>query len=122
MDGGFYECHNEKTKHMRMMNLGRTTAGKQHKLAIPPLYLEHALEASKLAHAAFPLVLSNRTAGLARGRWGGAGAGGAGGAAGNGGANAPETSAFDEIVDANDFYDLGDEVSIFALFEHVGLV
>ena len=56
VDGGFYECHNEKTKHMRMMNLGRTTAGKQHKLAIPPLYLEHALEASKLAHAACPSI------------------------------------------------------------------
>ncbi|CBJ49104.1 hypothetical protein Esi_0139_0057 [Ectocarpus siliculosus] len=41
--GGFYSCHNEKTKRMRMMNLGLKTDGNKHVLPIPPAWTEVAL-------------------------------------------------------------------------------
>ena len=52
-NGGFYDCHNEKTKHMRMMNLGRKVdSGKSHKLPIPASWARLARAASELATAA----------------------------------------------------------------------
>ncbi|CAM9365947.1 unnamed protein product [Ectocarpus sp. 12 AP-2014] len=47
--GGFYSCHNEKTKRMRMMNLGLKTDGKKHVLPIPPAWTEVALRACQVA-------------------------------------------------------------------------
>eukprot|EP00903_Cladosiphon_okamuranus_P013798 g12841.t1 len=54
--GGFYPCHNEKTKRMRMMNLGLKTDGKRHKLQIPRAWTELALRACHLAANTDPSI------------------------------------------------------------------
>ncbi|CAM9183035.1 unnamed protein product [Choristocarpus tenellus] len=47
--GGFYPCHNEKTKRMRMMNLGLRTDGGEHVLPIPQGWKDFALRACMAA-------------------------------------------------------------------------
>ncbi|CAN0084930.1 unnamed protein product [Ectocarpus fasciculatus] len=54
--GGFYSCHNEKTKRMRMMNLGLKTDGKKHALPIPPAWTEVALRACQVAAEMDPSI------------------------------------------------------------------
>eukprot|EP00752_Nemacystus_decipiens_P001579 g1540.t1 len=54
--GGFYSCHNEKTKRMRMMNLGLKTDGKKHNLQIPRAWTELALRACRLAAETDPSI------------------------------------------------------------------
>ncbi|CAM9294337.1 unnamed protein product [Pylaiella littoralis] len=54
--GGFYPCNNEKTKRMRMMNLGLKTDGKKHILQIPRAWTEVALRACRVAVAMDPSI------------------------------------------------------------------
>ena len=41
-DGGFYDCCNEKSRNMQMMNMGISLKGVRHKLSIPDLFLKTA--------------------------------------------------------------------------------
>eukprot|EP00904_Undaria_pinnatifida_P006017 jgi/Undpi1/2545/HiC_scaffold_13.g05924.m1 len=45
--GGFYSCTNEKTKRMKMMNLGLRTDGRKHVLEIPKAWTEIAVRVSE---------------------------------------------------------------------------
>ena len=45
---GFYECHNEKTQHMKMMNMGRKINGKMHAQSIPQHFIDEAAKISAL--------------------------------------------------------------------------
>jgi hypothetical protein len=56
--GGLFHCNNEKTKHMKMMNLGKRTEGGDHDLPIPNEWKQLALRACRAAQDFEPSLLT----------------------------------------------------------------
>ena len=53
----FYDSNNEKTKRMKMMNMGRTTSGGKHHLDIPDIFKHIAVKVHFPKHEVLQILV-----------------------------------------------------------------